>query len=178
MERLRIEKKKFQDQSQRQLNVMNEKDLKSKSSSLEVIPLTLKDLNACLKLDKIALKGLWSKSLWEKELSDSRRICLGIFDHSNLIAIGCGWIVVDELQLTAIAVHPIHRRRGLAKLILSNLLVQATHKGCKRATLEVKSNNSAALAFYKSFGFIISGSRRNYYKNGANALIQWKPLKL
>ena len=74
--------------------------------------------------DQLALKGLWNKNQWEKELSDSQRLCNGIFDTSNLIALGCGWIVGDELHLTAIAVHPKHRRRGLAQTIISSLFIK------------------------------------------------------
>ena len=85
---------------------MNQKHLKSKQPSLKVISLSLKNLNDCMELDELVLRGLWSKKQWEKELSDSKRICLGVFDLTNLIALGCGWVVLDELHLTAMAVHP------------------------------------------------------------------------
>ena len=141
-----------------------------------MISLGLENLNACLKLDEIALKRLWSKNQWKNELTDSRRICLGIFNSSNLIALACGWIIVDELHLTAIAVHPNYRRRGLAQLILENLFIKALYRGCNQATLEVKSNTPAALGLYRRCGFKTTGIRRNYYKNGSDALIQWKSL--
>jgi len=160
------------------MNNMNKKDLKAKGTSARVISLSLENLNACMKLDQIALKGLWSKQQWEKELSDSQRLCLGVFDSKNLIAFGCAWIVVDELHLTAIAVHPHHRRIGLAQIVLSSLFLKASNAGCERATLEVKSTNKAALALYKSSGFKTAGYRPNYYKNGSDALIQWRSLKL
>ncbi len=155
---------------------MTEDNLKSTDSFLQVISLNPKNLNDCIKLDQIALKGLWSKSQWIKELSDSKRLCLGIVNGSNLIALGCGWIVVDELHITAIAVHPKYRRRGLAKTLLSSLFSKALAKGCTRATLEVKSDEPEALALYKSCGFKTAGCRNNYYKNGADALIQWRSL--
>ena len=157
---------------------MTGKDLKLESLSMEVISLNSEDLNSCLELDGIALKGLWSKDQWEKELSDSRRLCLGIFDSSKLIALGCGWIIVDELHLTAVAVHPKHRRLGLAQLILSNLFIKALNRGCDRVTLEVKSDDDAALGLYKSCGFKTAGYRRNYYKIGTDAFIQWRSLNL
>ena len=178
MKRLKIKGKQIRDQSHYQVPVMKEKDLKSKGKTLEVISLSLEDLNDCLKLDAIALKGLWSKTQWENELSDSQRICLGIFDSSKLIALTCGWIIVDELHLTAVAVHPNYRRRGVAQTILGNLFIKAIRKGCNQATLEVKSNEPAALALYKTCGFTTTGRRSNYYTNGSDALIQWKPLNL
>jgi len=167
---------KVKSQSYGKVEAMKRSGLESQNSSLEVISLNLEDLNACLELDKIALKGLWSKNQWEKELSYSKRLCKGIYNHSNLIALGCGWVVVDELHLTAIAVHPKHRRLGLGQKVISSLFLEAIQQGCTRATLEAKSNNIAALALYKSSGFITAGCRRNYYQNGADALIQWRSL--
>ena len=155
---------------------MNEKNLKSKELSFEVISLSLENLNVCLDLDEISLQGLWSKKQWEKELTCPQRICKGIFNFSKLIAFGCGWIVLDEFHLTAIAVHPSHRRLGLAQKLLTNLLREAIDKGCTTSTLEVKNNNLAALALYKGCGFKTKGCRNNYYKNGADALIQWRSL--
>ncbi len=155
---------------------MRKKDLNSKKASWKINSLNVKNVHSCIKLDQIALKGLWSKEQWEKELSDSKRLCIGVFESSNLIAFGCGWIVIDEVHLTAIAVHPLHRRLGIGKVLLSSLFQKASAQGCRRATLEVKSSNTAALALYQSCGFITAGCRHNYYQNGSDALIQWKAL--
>ncbi len=156
--------------------VMNRKVEMSKSKSLEVISLSIENLNECLTLDQIALKGLWSKNQWKEELSGSHKICLGIFDDLNIIAFGCANVVIDELHLTTIAVHPRYRRLGLASKVLTNMFIKAIQTNCRTATLEVKSDNSAAIALYKNLGFITTGCRRNYYKDGGDALIQWKLL--
>ena len=76
---------KFRDQSYCQVNAVNEKDLKSKEISFEVISLSLENLNACLELDEISLEGLWSEKQWEKELSCPKRICHGVFNFSKLM---------------------------------------------------------------------------------------------
>ncbi len=152
---------------------MNQEDLfkKTKFSQLKVISIGVEYLNDCFELDEIALHGLWSKSQWEKELSDSRKVCLGIFFKSNLISLACGWIILRKLNITAIAVHPEQRGFGLGTKILKVLLRKAHVLGAKEATLEVKSTNYSANALYKKFGFEISGMRKNYYKDGSDALI-------
>ena len=127
-----------------------------------------------MQLDKIALNGIWSRKHWENELSSKNRICLGLFSDRDLIAMACGWIVLDEIQITAIAVHPLFRRKGFGKLILSKLLNLAKEKNAKKATLEVDSKNHKALHLYKSLGFKTYGLRPNYYKEGTEAQIQWK----
>ncbi len=133
-------------------------------------------MKECLSLDQATLKGLWNEEQWSKELLDPGRICLGIFESKKLIALCCSWLVLDELHLTAIAVHPKHRKKGLARLVLSEMLKKGERQGAKQATLEVEQSNLAALALYKKEGFITAGIRKAYYKNGSDAVIQWKKL--
>ncbi len=130
-------------------------------------------LGACLQLDRNALQGLWTPEQWRQELLDADRICLGIPAGRKLLAVACGWLVVDELQISLIAVAPNHRRQGLGKKVLLALLQQARARGARRATLEVASCNHAGLALYQRCGFKSAGSRRGYYSDGRDALIQW-----
>jgi ribosomal-protein-alanine N-acetyltransferase len=130
-------------------------------------------LEACLRLDHDALQGLWTAEQWQTELNDADRLCLGIPSGEHLLAVACGWLVVDELQISLVAVAPEHRRLGLGRRVLVALLKQAHAQGAQRATLEVASCNQGALALYQRCGFKTAGSRRGYYSDGRDALIQW-----
>ena len=148
------------------------------SMELNAAPFALgpEDLEACLLLDSEALDGLWTERQWQRELESSDRLCLGIRAGGRLAAIACGWLVVDELQITALAVTSSQRKRGLGRTVLSALLDQARRAGAVSATLEVASCNLAALALYQRCGFLSCGSRRGYYSDGRDALIQWRSL--
>ena len=54
-------------------------------------------LESCLELDRLALGGFWSRAQWQGELEQERRPCLGIWQGETLVALACGWLVVDEL---------------------------------------------------------------------------------
>jgi len=141
--------------------------------------LELSDLQACLALDADALGGFWSESQWRAELEGASRLCLGL-DHlhgqgcGGLVAVACGWLVVDELHITVVAVHPAGRRRGLGRQLLEALLAGAQARGALHATLEVAADNDAALGLYAACDFQTAGTRRGYYRSGQDALIQWK----
>ena len=64
--------------------------------------LHMEQLEACLALDQQALGGLWNQEQWAAELADGRRPCLGLLQGEQLIALACGWLVVDELHITAV----------------------------------------------------------------------------
>ena len=135
--------------------------------------LGIEALEACLELDDAALGGFWNRQQWHTELAEARRPCLGLWLGSQLQALACSWLVVDELHITAIAVRPQQRRRGLGGRVLAALLLEGTAQGAAHATLEVAADNSAAQALYAAAGFKTAGIRRAYYRNGQDALIQW-----
>ena len=140
---------------------------------LTIIKLGILHLNACIKLDQKSLKGLWTKSQWEKELTDPKRICLGIIEleTKKLLGLCSSWLIIDELHITFIAVYPIHQRKGLGKFLLTDLIKRSKSLQTNHIHLEVKESNDAAKAFYKSMGFKKIGYRSNFYKDGSDALI-------
>jgi ribosomal-protein-alanine N-acetyltransferase len=140
---------------------------------MNVRNLTPEHLQACLALDRASLGGLWSAAQWQSELADPRRPGMGLWQADTLVAMASGWLVVDELHITLVAVAPEQRRRGLGRQVLEELLVVARHQGAQHATLEVATTNGAAVALYRSLGFRDAGLRRGYYRNGDDALIQW-----
>jgi ribosomal-protein-alanine N-acetyltransferase len=139
----------------------------------QLLPLCEAHLEAALALDVLALDGFWSVDQWRTELADPRRPGLGLWHDGALLALACGWLVVDELHITVVAVDPVQRRQGLGQRVLKALLEQAREAGARHATLEVAAGNTAALALYERLGFATAGIRRAYYRNGDDALIQW-----
>lgn len=140
---------------------------------IRIVALGPADQHACHGLDQRALGGLWTLEQWSRELEEPRRPCLGLSDGNQLLALACGWLVVDELHITAVAVAPEQRRQGLGIQVLQALLQHSAGLGARHATLEVAAGNAAALALYARLGFQTAGVRHRYYRNGEDALIQW-----
>ena len=145
--------------------------------NLTIIKLGILHLNSCIELDQKSLKGLWTKSQWEEELTDPKRISIGVIDETKtLLGLCSAWLVIDELHLTAIAVHPIHKRKGLGKFLISELIKHSNSLLTNHIHLEVKKTNEPAKALYKSMGFKIVGNRPNFYKDGSDAILYTKQL--
>ena len=146
--------------------------------NITTIQLGILHLNSCIELDQKSLKGLWTKSQWERELTDSKRVCIGVIDieTKKLLGLCSSWLILDELHITSIAVDPIHQRKGLGKFLLSDLIKRSSLLQTNRIYLEVKDTNEPAKAFYKAMGFINVGNRFNFYNDGSDALIFTKQL--
>ena len=57
--------------------------------------------------------------------------------------------VADEAHVTNIAVHPDHRRAGIATRLLGELADAAIDRGCVAWTLEVRASSTGAQALYR-----------------------------
>jgi len=65
--------------------------------NITTIQLGILHLNSCLELDQKALKGLWNKSQWERELTDSKRVCIGVIDIETKKLLVSGFLLFCHL---------------------------------------------------------------------------------
>ena len=86
------------------------------------------------------------------------------------------WLGDEEGHLGNLAVAPEHRRAGVARALVEDLLAAARARGARSITLEVRVSNFAAQALYRSHGFRLAGLRRGYYRDtGEDALLMmWR----
>jgi len=85
---------------------------------------------------------------------DSRS--LRLFGESRIVVAEEGGTILgfggnNGNYISWLFVHPLHRRRGVARMILHHILDQLK----KPATLNVFKNNRAARGLYRQFGFEI-----------------------
>lgn len=81
----------------------------------------------------------------------------------------------DEAFIQTIAVARSAQRRGMGARLLQALLDEAARRGQRRIVLEVRADNTSAIALYERFGFRRSGLRRGYYQpSGADALVMMR----
>ena len=77
----------------------------------------------------------------------------------------CGYIgaytVLDESDITTVAVLPAMRGRGAGRALVRAL----TEKVGGKVFLEVRVSNAPARALYASLGFAECGTRKNYYES-------------
>ncbi|MDA8174852.1 MAG: ribosomal protein S18-alanine N-acetyltransferase [Nitrospiraceae bacterium] len=75
----------------------------------------------------------------------------------------CAECRLGEGHILNVAVHPAHRRRGLARFMLRAVLEEMRKRGCYTVYLEVRMSNTAAVRLYEEAGFRQTGRRKLYY---------------
>ncbi|MDI7775867.1 ribosomal protein S18-alanine N-acetyltransferase [Asticcacaulis sp. EMRT-3] len=78
-------------------------------------------------------------------------------------------VVVGEGEILTIATDPAFQRKGLARLLLQQVIGRLQKEGADSLFLEVATDNDAAIRLYESCGFKRTGRRKAYYsrRNGA-----------
>ncbi len=85
-----------------------------------------------------------------------------------------GFITATDLGETCDIVSLVVDPRYRNKMVASNLidyLISELSENLKIITLEVDSNNIAAINLYEKFGFEVVNVRRHYYSNGDDAYL-------
>lgn len=78
----------------------------------------------------------------------------------NTVAIGRGVLTGDWLGLAAVEVEPAYQRRGLATVIVDELLEWGASEGALSAYLQALPHNAAAFKLYEPYGFRTHSSYR------------------
>ena len=127
--------------------------------SIAIVPMTEDHVAAIAVLESLCFSDPWSEHALREELDNPCARFLVATDNGAVVGyLGCHHIA-GEGFIANVAVHPDHRRRGIARL-----LVQAAQaESVSRLMLEVRASNTAAIALYRSLGFTEDGIRPRFY---------------
>ncbi len=134
------------------------------------------DLPIILDIEQDVFKDeAWSENMLAKELE--------LFAHSrNMVILHCNQIVgylishvfLDEVHILNLAIDVKFQSKGLGKILLQRFLKNFTYP--VKIILEVKESNYIAINLYEKLEFYLVDTRKNYYKNGDNAIIMEKKI--
>jgi ribosomal-protein-alanine N-acetyltransferase len=131
------------------------------------------DLDAIVDLERRCFSHPWSSRHFRDALRNAPRsrvlVLRAPFDasdaHRGIQAYSVVQAVADEMHVHNLAVEPQQRRQGLGRLLMERVLDWGRRWGARRAFLEVRPTNAAALALYSTLGFRTISLRRRYYQN-------------
>ena len=131
---------------------------------MELFLMKREHLEGVAELERLCFAEPWSAKALELLLGEGA-FALVCIEERNVLAYGGMLSVLDEGQITNVAVHPDHRRRGLGRRVLQAMLDEAARRGLREVSLEVRASNLAAITLYEKTGFACVGRRRNFYKH-------------
>jgi ribosomal-protein-alanine N-acetyltransferase len=150
-------------------------------ASIAIREMRLDDLPEVLAIDRLSFPNPWPERSYRYELTENRASTLLVADREEegmrrVVGYLGYWLIVDEVHISTLAVHPDFRGQGIGRRLLQDGLHSARSRGAHMATLEVRPSNHAAIELYQDFGFVVVGRRAGYYRDsGEDALLMTLP---
>ena len=116
-------------------------------------------------LENICFHDPWSERSIASELENPLSYWLVAMDGEKLVGYVGSQTVLGETDMMNVAVCPDYRRQGIAEGLILALIADLKARESHCLTLEVRASNDPARALYESLGFVLVGTRRNYYHN-------------
>lgn len=157
---------------------MSDKGPRDGCGDLPSLPVTIEtgspaDLPHLSSLEQQGMNSPWSSEALARQLGNpSSQLLVAIHPQTHK-PIGYLAIrrVADEAEILRLTVEPHFRGRGIASQLLATTLRRLREKVTSTCFLEVRDDNSPALALYRKFSFRILYRRPNYYADGCAALV-------
>lgn len=148
------------------------------SHNIRIRKMSTEDLMEVARIEKETFSLPWSQQGFADSLAQENTCYLVASIGEKLVGY-CGFLqVLDEADITNVAVDAACRKCGVGERMLLELLKAGEDRGVRAFTLEVRESNLAALALYQKIGFETCGVRKNFYDfPKENAVIMWKYLQ-
>ena len=135
-------------------------------------------IQSLTELENLCFSVPWTKAMVEGDIINKNAFYVLAVADGRVVAY-CGlYKVLDEADITNIAVLPEYRRKGIAKALLGRIFNHCLNENITKITIEVRESNISAISLYEKIGFIPVGARKNYYSdNGETAILMTKHIK-
>ncbi len=147
-------------------------------AEIRIRPMQVEDIPEVYAIDVLSFSLPWSERSYRFEVTENTASSPWVAEahfpdgSRRIVGMMVNWIILDEVHIATIAVHPDFRRMGIARLLLETGLREAFERGARMAFLEVRRSNTAAQKLYESMGFRVEGVRPKYYQdNQEDALL-------
>ena len=132
-----------------------------------------KEFELCYELDSDTI-CLWTKKQWQSEFNKRGIKVVAVLLEKKMIGIYVVQTIIDEAQLNYFSIKQKFRRKGYGSQLMNYLIIECEKLHIKKLLLEVSETNSIAEIFYCKFNFLTVGRRKNYYKDGTDAVLKEK----
>lgn len=115
-------------------------------------------------IEKLCFSLPWSENALREELNNPYARYVVCTCGDEVVGYVGSRVLYDEVHITNVAVLPDHRRQGLGRAMIKEMIRAAVLADYSFITLEVRESNSPARGLYSSLGFEVIGKRPKYYE--------------
>ncbi len=129
---------------------------------------TVNDVDAVAQIFEGVQDG-WSKTALADSLANES-IKSFVLEKENKVVAFASYLVADDAELVFIVTDRTEKQKGFAGQLLGETLKILTLP----CILEVRESNTPAIKLYEKHGFVLIGTRKNFYSNPREAALIYK----
>ncbi len=137
--------------------------------------MTKEDVQQVTRMEQMYFSQPWSGQAFTEALDKKEYFYMVAVQGEEVLAY-CGmYQVLDEGNITQVAVREDVRGQGIARRLLQDFMQNGKRSGVDAYTLEVRISNHKAIALYEACGFETECVRKDFYSSPKeDAYIMWK----
>jgi ribosomal-protein-alanine N-acetyltransferase len=128
-------------------------------------PASLADVPALAELERQCFSDPWTAAGIQETIQYETARAFVAGEEDKLVGYVLARISGEEGEILDLAVLPDKRRRGIGSSLLQAVRQEMEAAGVRELFLEVRESNAAAIALYRTQGFLPVGMRTRYYRN-------------
>lgn len=139
-------------------------------TNVDIRPVKESDLKALTNLEELCFVAPWKEKDVLYEIKENPVATFYVLEVDNkVMGFIDFWITFDSATLAQIAIHPSYRGKGLAKLLMDEMIKDCHANKVDFITLEVRTGNEKAIKMYEKYKFETILTKKQYYTNGDDA---------
>lgn len=124
------------------------------------------DVDEVAAIEARAFSSPWPAEMFHTLLEQKGAVLLVLeLDALPVAGYAILWCVLEQGELSNIAVAEEWRGRALGSYLLDAVLDRAARQGVEQLFLEVRESNTVAQELYRTRGFVLIGRRADYYRH-------------
>lgn len=121
------------------------------------------DISAVLEIEQVSFATPWPGQSFIEEICKKYAFSKVAILGEKVVGYACADYVLHESRILKLAVRQDFRRRGIATMLMNEMIAGLKNKGCVFMYLKVRASNTGAQKFYELFGFKVETVRKKYY---------------
>ena len=140
-------------------------------NNISISKMTLSDLEEIKDILVLEFDDFWNYCILKEELSSANSYYIVAKTNNIIIGFAGIKIILDEAELMNIVVKKDYRSKGIASILLENIISICGNNKIKMLNLEVNNKNTIAINLYNKYNLKRVGLRKKYYDGTDDAIL-------
>ena len=151
---------------------------RSLTRAIQIVPFRLRHLERVVRIERASFGAeAWPRKYFLALYQACRDFFVVAKVGGRIAGYAVACVEKRNAEIASLAVHPDHRRRGVADALMRHTLRALGAAGCGRVELMVRTGNTGGAQLYRSLGFRRVRMVPRYYEDGGDGFLMARAIR-